>query len=452
MRQLKIGNSWIRGIVGDGLTPELVTDFSCAFGTYAGGGEIVLARDTRRSSPMFEAAVLSGLMSTGCSVANAGICPTPVAQYLVRKRKAAGGIVVTGSHNDNQWNALKFIDADGALFNAIRGEEVLDLFHLGEFNKAGWDELGRETAITDFVRDYLNDTFGTLDLEAIRKENFKVIIDLGNGAGGVLIQDFCKLLNCEVILINDETTGEFIRKPAPSPANMVQLSCLLRNLTADIGFALNTDVDRVGIVTEAGQALSEEYTFCLVADHILKQNQGMVVTNYSTSMMIEHIVQQRGGTLIRTKIGEGNILFRAINENAMLGGEGSGGVAYLPINRAFDGFLTMAFILESMALNRKPISALIEDMPAFTMEKGQIACASDRVYNVLEELREQHLNDDVDLTDGLRVVWDDMWLHVRASNTEPLIRVIVEGKDAAKTKRFFSDTMAKVNTIVHGKA
>ncbi|MFH2002378.1 MAG: hypothetical protein ABIK28_22085 [Planctomycetota bacterium] len=177
MKQLKLASSSIRGVVGNGLTPELVTDFACAFGTWLDEREVVLARDTRRSSPMFAAAALSGLLSTGCSVANAGICPTPVAQHLVRKRGCGGALVVTGSHNDAEWNALKFINADGSLLNPIQGEEVLDIYHLGEFTKASWDRLGKEVEFNGFTESYITETVGRLDLELIRKAGFRVAVE-----------------------------------------------------------------------------------------------------------------------------------------------------------------------------------------------------------------------------------------------------------------------------------
>lgn len=452
MKQLKIGTSWIRGVVGGGLTPELLTDFACAFGTYLGGGEVVLARDTRRSSPMFSAAALSGLISTGCDVANAGVCPTPVAQYLVSKRSARGGIVVSGSHNDSDWNALKFINAEGALLNPIQGEEVLDLYHLGEYAKASWDKLGRETPITDFVETYLSDVVGKLDLDAIRKANFSVVVDLANGTAGTVIKEFLTLLGCRFILINEETKGDFAHNPEPKPANMLQLASLLKHLDAHVGFAVNTDVDRVGVVTEKGMALSEECTFPLVADHVLRGGDGVVVTNLCTSSMIEKVVNSRGGRLIRTKIGEGNVLFGAVNENALLAGEGSGGMAYMPLVRAYDGFLVMALILESMAKSGRSITELREKLPVFFMKKGVIPSSSNRVYYALEEFRRLFRREDVDLTDGIRVQWPNKWLHVRASNTEPILRVIAEGEVEEEVERLFTDAITRVNTVVHGKS
>jgi len=452
VKQFKIGSSWIRGVVGNGLTPEVATDFACAFGTYLDGREVVLGMDTRRSSPMLAAAATAGLVSTGCRVVNAGVCPTPVVQYLVRKRKAGGGLVVTGSHNDSRWNAFKFINETGSLLNPVQGEEVLDLYHAGEFTKVPWDALGSESAVSGFTDEYLRETVGRLNVDAVREAGFKVVVDAANGTCGRVIERFCDLLGCGLILINEETEGDFAHNPAPSRANMRQLASLLKHLEADVGFAVNTDVDRVGVVTEKGIALSEEYTFPMVADHVLRKERGaVVVTNLSTSIMIERIVESRGGCLLRTKIGEGNVLFRSVNEGALVGGEGSGGVAYLPVVRGFDGFLTMALILEAMAVEGVSVSDLAARIPSFPMRKGTVACAPDRVYLALEEIRRLYGKERMDLSDGIRVSWPGMWLHVRASNTEPLLRVIVEGEDESLVERTFEDTISWVNTAVHGK-
>jgi phosphomannomutase len=360
--------------------------------------------------------------------------------------------VVSGSHNDFRWNALKFINAGGALLNPVQGEEVLDLYHAGEFTKAPWDRLGRESELADYAAEYLAETVGRLDVASIRKARFRVVLDLGNGTCGTAVAAFFGMLGCRPILINEETLGDFARDPAPTPANMRQLASLLKHVEADVGFAVNTDVDRVGLVTDHGEALSEECTLPLVAAHVLRDSGQVVVTNLSTSQMIERVVQNHGGTLIRTKIGEGNVVFRSINEHALLGGEGSGGVAYLPIVRGFDGYLVMGLILEAMAQSGRRISELAAELPSFCMRKGVVPCSPDRVYYALEEIRRLFREEAIDLTDGVRVAWPGRWLHVRASNTEPLLRIIAEGEDQDQLDRLFDDTTAIVNAVVHGKS
>jgi phosphomannomutase len=460
VKQLKISGSWIRGVVGDGLTPELATDFACAFGTWLDEGEVVLARDTRRSSPLFMSAVIAGLISTGCDVANAGVCPAPVAQFLVKSRGARGGIVVAGGQNDSDWNALKFINADGVPLNGIQAEELLDLYHLGEFSRAGWESLGRERLIGDFVEPFLDDILSRLDVDAIRRANFRVVVDLCNGTAGSVIGGFLSRLGCRPVLINEEPAGDFAHPPAPTRRNMRQLASLLKHIDADVGFAFNTDADHVGLVTEAGEALSEEYAFPLVADHVLSEGKALAVTNLSTSRMIEKVIAARDGRLIRTKIGEGNVIFTAVNEDAVLAGEGSGGVACLALSSAFDGFLTVALILEAMARSGCRISELRDRLPSFHREKGIVPAASGEVYHALEVLRTYYAGGEdpsglgeatLDLTDGVRLVWPLIWLHVRASNTEPVLRIIVEGEDQERVESLFSETMRRVNAVVQGK-
>ncbi|MFH2002379.1 MAG: hypothetical protein ABIK28_22090 [Planctomycetota bacterium] len=259
-------------------------------------------------------------------------------------------------------------------------------------------------------------------------------------------------MGCKPIVINSETNGDFAHSPSPTPSNMRQLASLLAHVDADVGFAINSDADSVGIVTEKGVTLSEECTFPLVAAHVLRGAPSVTLTNLSTSMMIEKVVQERKGRLIRTKIGEGNVLFAAANENALLAGEGSGGVAYLPMVRAFDAFFTLTLLLERMALEERTVTELRAELPQFHMIKGVIPASSDRIYYALEDVRQRFRNEEVDLTDGVRVKWPGRWLHVRASNTEPVLRVFVEGDDEESVNRLFSEMIHRVNTVVHGKS
>ena len=346
----------------------------------------------------------------------------------------------------------QFINSRGALFNPTEGEELLDLYHAAAFKKVSWNRLGRERKLKDFLEDYIFSVVGALEVEAIRRCNFKVVLDAANGTAAKVVGPLFDFLGCKVILINEELDGDFAHPPAPSKENMKQLAAVVRNVKVDIGFAVNTDVDRVGIVTGKGTILSEEYTFPLVAAHVLKQQGEVVVTNFSTSRMIDHVAKERKARVIRTKIGEGNVVSRCIYENALLGGEGSGGVAYMPLVKGFDGFLTMALILEAMAHSGKTVEELVGLLPNYAMRKGVVSSPPEKVYHALEEVRRRYAEESPVLADGVLVSWADMWLHVRASSTEPLLRVIVEGENPQKVDRLFEDTLGLVNSTVYGKS
>lgn len=450
MRQLKIGTSSVRGVIGEPLTPELIVDFACAFGTYGDEGTLIIGRDTRQSSGMLRAAVLSSLLSTGCRVIDLGICPTPLVSFAVRTLHAAGGLSITGSHNDSRWNALKFVGPDGALMNAVNTEEVLDIFHATAFTRVPWDRLAPWTPAPDMLDRYLEYLLSVLDVERIRQARFRVAVDFCNGTGAEVTARLLATLGCTLIPLNEESGSEFAHPPAPTAANMRQLAALLRYLEADLGAAINIDGDRIGFVTADGTPLTEEHTFPLVADHVLARTPGPVVTNLSTSRMIEEVARCHGQPVIRTLIGEGHVVDRALAEHAVITGEGSGGVAVLPAVTTFDGFLTLGMVLEAMATSGEPLSALADRLPRFTMRKGTLACPPDVVYPVLEGVRASFADHVTDHTEGVRAEWDDAWLHVRASNTEPLLRVIVESEDPARADSLFDEMMALAQRMAFG--
>jgi len=459
MRQLKIGTSSVRGVVGEPLTPELIVDFACAFGAYCDGGLVVIGRDTRRSSIMLRAAVLSSLLSSGCSVVDLGICPTPLISFAVRSMGAAGGLSITGSHNDVRWNALKFIGPDGALFNAVSSEEIMDIYHAGEYTHVGWDKLQMWTRPPDLIDQYITHLCSALDVERIRARRFRVVVDFCNGTGLPVITRLLLALGCELIPLNEEPGDDFAHAPAPTTTNMRQLAALLRYLEADLGAAINIDGDRIGFVTAAGVPLSEEHTLPLVANYLLRQ-RGMhsdtpnslhgVVTNLSSSGMIDEVARAVAQPVIRTLIGEGHVIDRALMELALIAGEGSGGVAVLPTVTTFDGFLTLGIVLEAMAASGDSLQALVDRLPRFYMRKGTIACPPNLIYQVLDGFRTRYANEALDTTEGVRVTWEHAWMHIRASNTEPLLRIIVEANDAERADELYDEVMVHAHRIAFG--
>jgi phosphoglucosamine mutase len=440
MKPLKIGITGVRGIVGETFTPELAVGFSEAFGTYMDRKRILVCRDTRPSGPMVHAAVVAGLLSSGCEVIDLGVCPTPSLQLAIPWLQADGGIAITAGHNPSQWNALKFVRGDGLYLNATQGEELLDIFHQGEFAKAKWDEIEpsihRQNAI-DYHLELLKRTF---DVEVIRNRRLKVAVDCCNGACYRLIPRWLEELGCEVLVINDDPTATFPHLPEPKPETMAQLSAIVKAGHADIGFAHDADGERLGIVTELGQALSEELTFALASSFRLDQGVGSIVTNVSTTSAIDQIAARRGASVIRTPVGQTYISEGIIEHRAILGGEGSGGVSVPELHPTHDSAAAVGLILEGLAKTKQSVSAIVEQLPHLTMLKHDIPVEPNRLYSVLQKFRLMVDREQLtyDLTDGIKVSLPQGWVHVRASNTESMIRVIVEAEEATSSRNLLN--------------
>ncbi len=450
LRELKIGASGVRGVVGDALTPELIVNFACAFGTWCGGGAVVIGRDTRRSSPAFRAAVVSGLLSTGCRVIDLGVAPSPLISFAIRELGASGGLAVTGSHNDAEWNALKFFGPDGALLNAAKNEELLDVYHGASFSLAAWDRLTPVEPAPGIEDRYLQHVSSLLDTDAIRQRRLHVAVDFTNGSCGVLGSRFLESLGCTLLPVNAEPTGEFAHPPAPTAKNMRQIATLTRAVGADLGAALNVDGDRVGYVTADGRPLSEEYSLPLTAIPRLRHRPGPVVTSFSTSGMVATLARACGQRLVRGPVGESQVIDLGLAEGAVLAGEGSGGVAVLPHSVAYDGLLALGLVLEEIAVSDRTLADLAASLPQLFMRKRELPCPPNLVFKVIERFRRRHSKDAPDCTDGVRLTWDDAWLHVRASATEPLLRIIAEAPDQARAEALVEDAAAFARRITFG--
>jgi phosphomannomutase len=431
MKPLKIGITGVRGIVGETFTPEVAVGFSQAFGTYLDGGRILVCRDTRASGPMVRAAVIAGLLAAGCEVIDLGISPTPSLQLAIQWLKADGGIAITAGHNPSQWNALKFVRGDGLYLNPTQAEELLDIFHQGEFAKATWDKIKPAIQHQDPIEHHIELLRGVFDVAAIRDRRLKVAVDCCNGACSRLIPRWLKEIGCEVLAINDDPAATFPHPPEPKPETMAQLSAVVKAGNADIGFAHDADGERLGIVTELGGPLSEELTFALATRIRLELKTGTVVTNVSTTGAIERIAAVYGGTVVRTQVGQTYISESMIELNGVLGGEGSGGVTVPELHSTHDSAAAVGLIIEGLARSGRSVSQLVEDLPRLTMLKHNVAVEPSRLYSVLQSFRVAIEREQLsyDLTDGIRVVLPQGWIHVRASNTESIIRVIVEAEE-----------------------
>jgi phosphomannomutase len=452
MKLLKIGISGVRGIVGESMTPKLAMDFAAAFGTFVGRHPVLLGRDTRVSSPMLRAASLAALASTGCDVYDQGVCPTPILQFLVRHSRrrplVKGGISITAGHNDIDWNALTFIGPDGTYLNAFQGQEVLDIYHLGKFRKVPGDRLGTIRPGPEATDRYFAALTRFLKTGEIRKAHFKVVLDAVAGAGAPFLAPFAEALGFELVPVNDQPNGFFPHDPEPRPRNAQQVVSVIKAIGADAGFLLNSDASRVSIVTETGEPLSEEYTFPLLADDYLRTRCGPVVTNFSTSRMIEDVTRDRRCPLVRTKVGQSHAIQTLLQEGGVLAGEGSGGVAIAAFQPAFDGFLTMGYILEIVARTGKPLSRLAEELPRYHIVKEKLYCPSTRIHSVVSEVKRHFRRHEIDTSDGVRVEDKTGWVQVRTSATEPMIRVIAEDRSKEKARERADDVIRFIQPLV----
>ena len=431
MKPLKIGITGVRGIVGETFTPEVAVGFAQAFGTYLDGGRILVCRDTRASGPMVRSAVLAGLLAAGCEVIDLGVCPTPSMQLAITWLKADGGVAITAGHNPSQWNALKFARSDGLYLNPTQAEELLDIFHQGEFAKATWDRIKRVIEYQDAIEHHIKVLQSTFDVEGIKAQRRTVAVDCCNGACSRLIPRWLEELGCEVLAINDDPAAPFPHQPEPRPETMAQLSAVVKAGHADIGFAHDADGERLGIVTELGEPLSEELTFALATEIRLQQQAGTVVTNVSTTSAIDRIAARYGGSVVRTPVGQTYISEGLIEYKGILGGEGSGGVTVPEVHLTHDSAAAIGLILERLASKGERVSEAVQQLPRLKMLKHNVPVEPNRLYSVLQNFRvaveREHLA--CDLTDGIRVVLPEGWVHVRASNTESMIRIIVEAEE-----------------------
>ncbi|MEW5981219.1 MAG: phosphoglucosamine mutase [Acidobacteriota bacterium] len=436
MRPLKIGISGVRGIVGETFTPELIVSFAQAFATYLDCGRVLVGRDTRPSGPMVRSAVISGLLAAGCEVVDLDICPTPSLQLAVRALGAQGGISITGGHNPLGWNALKFVRADGLYLNATQAEELLDIVHQGEFEKAPWSRIRTSVGGHDPIGPHIDRLRAAFDVQAIRARRFRVAVDCCNGACARLSPQWLEALGCTVLAINDDSSAPFPHRPEPKPETMAQLKAVVRAGGADLGFAHDADGERIGLVTAEGTALSEERTLTLAVAIALAQRAGPVVTNISTTRAIDDVAARYGAPVVRTPVGQSYISEAMLEHDAVLGGEGNGGVAVPRVLCSHDAASAQGLILEAMARTGDTLAELLRDLPEYAMVKHDIGVKPSVLYSRLQDFRDEveASHPGADLSDGIKVSLEDGWVHVRASQTESLIRIIAEATTETRAR------------------
>ena len=428
---LMVSVSGIRGRVGEALTPEVVAQYAAAFGAWAGGRSttrrIVVGRDSRVSGPMFHRVVLSALQSVGCDVIDIGLTTTPTCQLAVEDHHAAGGLMISASHNPIEWNALKFIGPSGLFLEGSEGAEMRALVDQG-IPRATWDKLGvisvDDGAIARHIERVLAIPY--LDCEGIRRRKLTVALDCVRGAGAAIIPALLEELGCKVVAINTETDGRFPRPPEPVAENLGELERLVLDSRADVGFAVDPDVDRLALVSDEGRAIGEDYTLALAAKLVLRHAPGPVVTNLSTSRVVEDVAASAGMPVVRAPVGEVNVAVRMREEKSPIGGEGNGGVILSAVHLGRDAPVGAALLLQLMHEENRPLSRIVSDLPRYVIVKDKLDRPNADLGRVYDALRAAMPDAEADTQDGLRLSWQDRWVHVRPSGTEPIVRVIAE--------------------------
>jgi phosphomannomutase len=448
VHQLKIGVSGIRGVVGDFLTPNLACAFAQAFGTYVGQGRVVLGRDTRSTGEMLEHAVTCGLLAAGCEVVKVGIAPTPTIQIYVSETHAQGGIAITASHNPPEYNALKLFNREGLFFNQYERSELLDLYHQSDFRRATNAEIRSVSVDYDTAPErHIARVLKNVDVERIRKRRFKVALDGVNGAGSLMSVHFLRdVLNCELHAISVDPTKPFPREAEPRPEVLDDLRALMKECGADIAFAQDPDGDRLAVGDETGFILDNDEVLAMAVDCALHRVKGPVVVNLTTSSVIDEVAHRYGCPIYRSPVGEANVVDRMRAVGAVIGGEGTnGGIIFPAVHYCRDSYMGMAFLLDRMAETGKTLSALAATHAPYYRRLEKFTFEYGRLGPIMQELESIFTGAQLDRTDGLKLIWPDAWLHVRSSNTEPVLRLAAEARSPERLEEIYARAERVVN-------
>ena len=446
----------IGGVPGDNLTPIDVVKFTTAYARFMNeknGGKrltIVVGRDARISGEMVNDLIEGTLLGCGVDVINVGLCTTPGTEMAVIGHKADGGIIITASHNPKQWNALKLLNERGEFLNDAEGKRVLALAEDVEFNFPQVDEIGKVVLREDYNGEHIRKVLALplVDAEAVRAKGFKVVVDAVNSVGGVVIPQLLRELGCEVIEVNCEPTGHFAHNPEPLPENLTEISAAVVREGADLGVVVDPDVDRLCFVNEDGTMFGEEYTLVAVADYILSQGVGNTASNLSSSRALRDVTEKHGGTYAASAVGEVNVVAKMKEIGAVIGGEGNGGVIYPELHYGRDALVGVALFLTWLAQKNMTMTELRATYPSYYASKNKIELTpSIDVDKVLLEMKERYSNENVNDIDGVKIDFAENWVHLRKSNTEPIIRVYTEAKSAAEADALAQKFIAEIKAI-----
>ncbi len=454
MEALMIGISGMRGTIGGTLTPAVVMQYASAFAAYLKAHEkpangeyfrVVLGRDSRPSGPFVRDAAAAALTASGIEVIDLDIVTTPGVAMMVKHVGADAGVVITASHNPIQWNGIKFLNRDSVAPPPEVIRKVIDLYHQQGVSYVKVQDLRKPTRNTETHALHVKRVLDYVDVNGISSRRYKVVLDSVNGAGCISSATMLSKLGCQVIHLNGEPNGQFAHEPEPTEANLTALAAEVKRQKAHVGFAQDPDADRLAIVDENGRYIGEEYTQVLAAKYILSRKPGVAVTNLSSSRMMEDVAASAGATVIRTPVGEAHVAGAMIRHNAVIGGEGNGGVIDLRLVPGRDSLVGMAYVLQLMAQTGKTLSELVNEIPRYEMIKTKFECRREDATRAVESVKKAFANEKVDTQDGVRVDWDRSWVHARPSNTEPIMRIIAEAPTGAEAEEKIAAVQKVVN-------
>lgn len=444
----------IGGAPGEGLSPVDVVKFTAAYATFISRNMaddakklIVVGRDARLSGEMVDGLVCSTLMGMGFDVVNIGLASTPTTEIAVVAEGAAGGIILTASHNPKQWNALKLLNASGEFLNDAEGKEVLRIADSDDYTFAEVDDLGHQYVNNTYNRRHIEQVLALdlVDVEAIKNANFTVAVDAVNSVGGIVIPQLLRSLGVKnIIELNCEATGHFAHTPEPIPENLTQISDLMRESGADVGFVVDPDVDRLAIVMDGGEMFVEEYTLVAVADYVLSHTPGSTVSNLSSSRALRDVTRKHGCEYNAAAVGEVNVTTKMKETGAVIGGEGNGGVIYPAAHYGRDALVGVALFLSLLAKSGKKVSELKKTYPSYAIAKNKIQLTPDiDVDAILKAVEKHYQGEEITTIDGVKIDFADGWVHLRKSNTEPIIRIYSEAATMAEADAL-ADTVKQV--------
>jgi phosphomannomutase len=453
--------SGIRGTIGgkpgEGLSPLDVVKYTAAYAEWAKRQHpgqsitIVVGRDARISGPMVQSLVVATLSGMGCMVVDLGMATTPTTEIAVQEESAQGGIILTASHNPKQWNALKLLNQDGEFLNAAEGALVLEIAENECYNFAEVDDLG-EVFTKDYTDIHIQQVLNLdlVDVETIRKAGFKVAIDAVNSVGGIVIPRLLKALGVkEVVEINCEATGHFAHTPEPLPENLVETSEIIRESGVDVGFVVDPDVDRLAIISEDGSMFNEEYSLVSIADYVLSQTPGNTVSNLSSSRALRDITEKHGGSYEASAVGEVNVVAKMKATNAVIGGEGNGGIIYPESHYGRDSLVGVALFLTHLAKSGLKCSELRKTYPDYFISKNKIELTPGiDVDNILAKMKEKYRDEQVTDIDGVKIDFADRWVHLRKSNTEPIIRIYAEAPSMGEAEQLAQTIIQDIQALI----
>ncbi len=449
----------IGGFSGSNLTPDDIVKFSAAFGTWiietTGNRKVVVGRDARLSGQMVNNLVTGTLMSIGIDVVDLGLSTTPTVELAVHAERAGGGIIITASHNPKQWNALKLLNSQGEFISAKAGEEVLRIAESKSIEYEEVSSLGSYTTDDTYIEKHIEQILKLklVDVNAIREKKLKVVIDCVNSTGGIALPPLLRALGvAEIVELYTEPTGHFPHNPEPLPENLSELASTVKKYKADLGIAVDPDVDRLALVCEDGEMFGEEYTLVAVADYVLKNKKGNTVSNLSSTRALQDVTEAAGGEYFASAVGEVNVVQKMKEVKAVIGGEGNGGVIYPALHYGRDAMAGLALFLSHLAKSGKTASYLRSDYPSYYIAKKKVDLdTSVNIENLFDEIEKKYASHEVNTEDGVKISFDKDWVHLRRSNTEPIIRIYAESNSETAAENIAGQIMKDLQYFSSGK-